>query len=150
MTSKCKSMVNAQYGRPLFLLTCEIRLHLSKFFCDSKHKNLLTIKQRYEIWALLVYRPIIYACKCCTLLRCEVSKLNCGKLLLFWKLRYFRGSCFSQCFTLSTALHYSLPSKLWTKNYVEKLPLVYTALMAREQYSGLSLLCHWCLFKCFP
>ena len=33
------------------------------------------------------------------------------KLFLSWKLRYFRGSCFSQCFILSTSPHYSLPSK---------------------------------------
>ena len=34
-----------------------------------------------------------------------------GKLLLPQRLRYFRGSRFSQCFILSTALHRSLPSK---------------------------------------
>ena len=30
----------------------------------------------------------------------------------FWKLRYFRGSCFSQYFVLSAALHYLLPSRV--------------------------------------
>ena len=37
---------------------------------------------------------------------------NRGKLLLSWKLRYFRGSHFSQCFILSTSPHYPLPSKV--------------------------------------
>ena len=37
-------MVNAQAGLLMFLLTCEIRLNLSKFFCYSKHKNCITIK----------------------------------------------------------------------------------------------------------
>ena len=32
--------------------------------------------------------------------------------ILSRKLRHFRGSCFSQCFILSTSPHYSLPSKV--------------------------------------
>ena len=53
---QCKSTLKAQYGCLIFLLTCEIRLQLSKFFCYSKHKNLLTVKQRYELgpWSWLV------------------------------------------------------------------------------------------------
>ena len=47
-------MVNAQHGRPIFLLSCEIRLPHSKFFCYGKHKNLLTVKQRYEIGPMCV------------------------------------------------------------------------------------------------
>ena len=35
-----------------------------------------------------------------------------GKLLLSRKLRHFRGSRFSQCFIISTAPNYSLPSKI--------------------------------------
>ena len=35
-----------------------------------------------------------------------------GKLIIFQKLRFFRGSHFSQCFILSTAPHFSLPSKV--------------------------------------
>ena len=42
-------MVNAHAPPWIFLLTCEIRLCLSKFFCYSKHEHLLTGKQRYEI-----------------------------------------------------------------------------------------------------
>ena len=41
-----------QYGGLIFLLACEIHLHHSKFFCYSKHikhKNVLTVTQRYEI-----------------------------------------------------------------------------------------------------
>ena len=34
------------------------------------------------------------------------------KLLLSRKLNYFRGSCVSQCFILSTSPHYSLPRKV--------------------------------------
>ena len=49
MMSQCKSMVNVQYGRLFFLLTCEIRLHLINFFFYSEHENLLTVKQRYKI-----------------------------------------------------------------------------------------------------
>ena len=56
---------------------------------------------------------------CFQMLDFEVSNLNLrsrnqikGKLLLSRKLRYFRGSCFSQCFILSIAPHYSLPSKV--------------------------------------
>ena len=41
----------------------------------------------------------------------EVSKQIRGKLLLFRKLRHLGGR-FSQCFILSTAPHYSLPSKV--------------------------------------
>ena len=43
-----------------------------------------------------------------------------GKLLLSRKLRYyFRGSRFSQCFILSTALRCLLPSKFYADNYFE-------------------------------
>ena len=50
-----------------------------------------------------------------------------GKLFLSRKLHInFRGSCFSQCFILSAALHCSLPSKFlcYTCNYFESLPIV--------------------------
>ena len=52
----------------------------------------------------------------CLILRPQILNLRsqnqiCGKLLLSWKLHYFRGSRFSQWFILSTALHCSLPSK---------------------------------------
>ena len=49
ITSQCKSMVNPQYDPLIFLLTCEIHLHLSNFFCYNKHENVRTVKQRYEI-----------------------------------------------------------------------------------------------------
>ena len=42
-------MVNAQYDRIIILLTCKIRLYLSKFVWYSKHDKLLIVKQRYEI-----------------------------------------------------------------------------------------------------
>ena len=35
------------------------------------------------------------------------------------KLRYFRGSCFSQCFILSEALHCLLPNTFYADNYFE-------------------------------
>ncbi len=40
---------DAPAGCLVFLLTREIRLRLSKFVCYSKHDNLLTVKQRYEM-----------------------------------------------------------------------------------------------------
>ena len=40
------------------------------------------------------------------------SNYGSGKLLLSRKLPYFRGSRFSHCFILLTALHYSLTSKV--------------------------------------
>ena len=42
----------------------------------------------------------------------EVSKSNLWKITSFLKTFYFRGSRFSQCFTLSTAPHDSLPRKV--------------------------------------
>ena len=42
------------------------------------------------------------------------------KLILSQKLRYFRGSCFSQCVILSSSPHYSLPSiRFYANNYFE-------------------------------
>ena len=49
MTSQYKSMVNAQYRRPIFLLTCERRLYLSKFFSYSKHENLLPLSSAMKL-----------------------------------------------------------------------------------------------------
>ena len=49
----------------------------------------------------------------------EVSKSNRGKLLLSRELRYFRGSRFSQCLILATALHYSLQESFYAKSYFE-------------------------------
>ena len=59
--------------------------------------------------------PLSHRVVCCQMLDFETLKiLNLwsrnqiqGKLLLSQKLRHFRGSCFSQCFMLSTSPHYS-------------------------------------------
>ena len=52
----------------------------------------------------------------------ELSKPNSWKITSFSK-GYFRGSCFSQCFILSTALKVSF----YANNYFEELPIVSTA-----------------------
>ena len=49
------------------------------------------------------------------------------KWLLFQKVRSFRGSPFSQCFILSTALYWSLTTSFYANNYFEWLPIVFTA-----------------------
>ena len=55
----------------------------------------------------------------------SIFKFFSEKFLLSQKLRYFRGSRFSQCCTLSTALHCLLPRKFYAKKYLEcKLPIV--------------------------
>ena len=45
---------------------------------------------------------------------------------------YFRGSSFSQCFILSTALHCLLPSKFYANMYFEYLPIVSSAFKQRH------------------
>ena len=52
----------------------------------------------------------------------EVFNYLSEKLSLSQKLRYFRGSRFSQCCIPSTTLHCSLPRIAY--NYFEKLPIV--------------------------
>ena len=55
-------MVNAHAPLWIFLLICEIRLCLSKIFCYSKHENLLTGKQRYEIGPWFDHSPYLKQC----------------------------------------------------------------------------------------
>ena len=49
------------------------------------------------------------------------------KLLLSRKLRYFRGSRFSQCFILSTSSYTRYLVRFYANNYFEQLPIVSTA-----------------------
>ena len=49
----------------------------------------------------------------CLILRPQILNLRSrSQLLLSRKLGHFRGSCFSQCFILSTSPHYLLPCKV--------------------------------------
>ena len=88
----------------------------------SEHMHKITNLWKFELnWSLKLWdinERNKHPChtKLCAF-RCLISRpqilnrrsLNqiCGKLLLFQKLRHFRGSCFSQCFILSTSPHYS-------------------------------------------
>ena len=73
----------------------------SEFWDNYERKNTL-VKRSCLLLDAMISRPQI--------LNLRSQNQICGKLLLSWKLRHFRGSRFSQCFILSTSPHYSLPS----------------------------------------
>ena len=84
-------MVNAQDGRLILIPTCEIRLHLSKFFCYkhcSNTTNLLTVKQLYEIgptsklWMTVnkIHTAWLSDVKLCSLSSNDVLRRSCWEL----------------------------------------------------------------------
>ena len=63
----------------------------------------------------------------------EVSKSNSWKITSLSKTTVLRGSRFSQCFILSTALHCLLYQvRFYAKKYFELLPIVSTAFNAKQ------------------
>ena len=88
MTSQCKSTVNTGDCRPICLLICEIRLGLSKFFCYSKHENLLTVNSLWN-WALVTWLASLLS----HIMTVEVTSPWCwlpvlfGFHLIVWKLK---------------------------------------------------------------
>ena len=95
--------------------------------CVSQHIHKITNLWKFELdWSLELrdnYERKKHPCHTklcafrCLILRPQTLNLRSrkqirGKLLLSWKLCHFRGSCFSQCFTLSTSPRYSLPSEV--------------------------------------
>ena len=59
----------------------------------------------------------------------DVSKSNSWKITSSWKLRYFRGSRYLQCFILSNQplLITRYHVRFYANNYFEKLPIMSTA-----------------------
>ena len=93
----------------------------------SKHMHKITNLWKFELnWSSKLqdnnerkkYRCHMKLCAFrCLISRPQILNLRSrnqvrGKLLLSRKLHHFRGSRFSQCFILSTAPHYLLPSKV--------------------------------------
>ena len=83
----------------------------------SQHMHDITNMLKFELnWSSKLQEnnegktPLSLEVVCFQMLDFETSKSSLrsrnqihGKLLLSWKLHYFRGSCFSQCFILSTS-----------------------------------------------
>ena len=106
---------------PLLLFPLQ---NVSSFFKDSGHLGLLSNASIRTIvyinlnnksvknWAQLVINVAqLFVCFRMHV-KAEVFYNKLSKNLhLCQKLRYFKGSCFSQCFIQSTSPHYSLPSQ---------------------------------------
>ena len=120
-TVLCWTKVNFSHFFSLLLFPLQ---NVSSFFKDSGHLGLLSNASIRTIvyinlnnksvknWAQLVINVAqLFVCFRMHV-KAEVFYNKLSKNLhLCQKLRYFKGSCFSQCFIQSTSPHYSLPSQ---------------------------------------